>query len=481
MASREKWRNNYGEWFNWLISTAEIYDYGRYPVQGMGVWMPYGFKIRRYILDIIRDKLDSRGHEEILLPLLIPEDLLRRESEHIRGFEAEVYWVTHGGDTPLGVRLALRPTSETSLSYMESLWIKSYRQLPKKYYQVVSIFRYETKATRAMIRLREVTTFKEAHTLHADYEDTERQVLEAIEIYKEIYDELGISYVLSKRPDWDKFAGALYTIAFDTVMPDGRVLQIGTVHNLGQNFTKAFEVKIQLEDGSLDYGWQTSYGISDRIVATLISVHGDDRGTILPPNVAPIQVVIVPIPVGGELGEKLGEYVERIANLLRSKGIRVHVDDRKDVRPGAKYYEWELRGVPVRLEVGGREVRDETVTVARRDTLEKVTVKLGELHSFLEDLFEDIRRNLKKRAWRYLEENITRTTSLEEARKTIAEKRGIVELPWCGSDECGLRMEELVDAKCLGNPLEQPEWVKGARCPVCGGEAITSMRLAKTY
>ncbi len=481
MASREKWRNKYSEWFSWLISTAEIYDYGRYPVQGMGVWMPYGFKIRKYILDIIREKLDSRGHEEILLPLLIPEDLLRRESEHIKGFEAEVYWVTHGGDTPLGVKLALRPTSETSLSYMESLWIKSYKQLPKKYYQVVSIFRYETKATRAMIRLREVTTFKEAHTLHADYEDTERQVLEAIEIYKEIYDDLGIPYIISKRPDWDKFAGALYTIAFDTVMPDGRVLQIGTVHNLGQSFTKAFEVKIQLEDGSLDYAWQTSYGISDRIVATLLSVHGDDRGAVLPPNVAPIQVVVVPIPVAGGIGEDLRSYVDKVVALLKSRGFRVHVDDREDVRPGAKYYEWELRGVPVRLEIGGREVEESTVTVARRDTLEKTMVKLEELVDHLEEVFEDIRRNLKEKAWRFLEENVFRTTSLEEARKAIAEKRGIVELPWCGSDECGLKMEELIDAKCLGSPLERPSWVRGVRCPVCGGGAVTSMRLAKTY
>ena len=261
MMSRERWESNYPRWFDWVLEEAEIYDYGRYPVKGMGVWMPYGFQIRRRVVELIRDALDRRGHEEVLFPLLIPETLLRVEKEHIKGFEDEVYWVTHGGLEPLDIKLALRPTSETSITFMENYWIKSYRQLPKKYYQIVSIFRYETKATRPMIRLREVTTFKEAHTVHDSFEDSERQVLEAIEAYKEIYDSLGIPYLISKRPEWDKFPGALYTIAFDTIMPDGRVLQIGTVHNLGQNFTKVFDFKIQLSDESHDYPWQTSYGI----------------------------------------------------------------------------------------------------------------------------------------------------------------------------------------------------------------------------
>jgi len=479
MHRRPRKHREFTEWFNWVISGAEIYDYGRYPVQGTGVWMPYGFQLRRRILSIVRWELDSRGHEEILLPILIPEDLLRKESEHIRGFEGEVYWVTHGGETPLGVRLALRPTSETALTYMESLWIKSYRQLPKKYYQVVSIFRYETKATKPMIRLREVTTFKEAHTLHESFEDAERQVAEAVEIYKAIFDRLGIPYIISKRPDWDKFAGALYTIAFDTIMPDGRVLQIGTVHNLGQNFTRAFEVRIQLRDGSMDYGWQTSYGISDRIVAAVIAIHGDDRGAILPPIVAPIQVVIIPIPSGDR--EAIEKYAGRIADELASMGIRVHLDARDDVTPGAKYYEWELRGVPVRIEVGARELQGKSITIARRDEGKRVEVREEELAERIIELFEDIGRKLAEKAGKEMESRIARTKSLEEARRILAERRGIVEVPWCGSEKCGLEMEELADARALGSPLEKPEWVDGERCPICGGKAVTAMRLAKTY
>ena len=477
-APRERWQGEYPRWFDWVIREAEVYDYGRYPVKGMGVWMPYGFQIRRRVVELIRGLLDETGHEEVLFPLLIPEGLLRRESEHIRGFEGEVYWVTRGGEEELDVKLALRPTSETSITYMETLWIQSYRQLPKKYYQIVSIFRYETKATRPMIRLREVTTFKEAHTVHDTFEDAERQVLEAVDVYKKFFDELGIPYLVSRRPEWDKFAGALYTIAFDTVMPDGRVLQIGTVHHLGQNFTKAFDFKIQLADGGHDYPWQTSYGISDRVVATLISVHGDDRGMILPPRIAPVQVVVVPIP--SEEEGLLSSYLERVREKLEEAGVRYRVDDREDVRPGAKYYYWELRGVPVRLEVGAREARQGTVTIARRDTLEKTEAPLDEIPERLKSIFEGIEENLARRAWEYLRSRVRRAGSVEEAREWASTRRGVVELPWCGRGECALRLEEELDARALGTPWPR-EPAGGERCPVCGRPAVAWMRYAKTY
>ncbi len=218
--SREKWSSNFSEWFDWVISQAEIYDYGRYPVKGSGVWMPYGFKIRQNVTTLIRKLLDETGHEEVLFPLLIPETLLKKEAEHIKGFEKEVFWVTHGGEDELEERFALRPTSEVAITLMESLWIKGYSQLPRKFYQIVSVFRYETKATRPMIRVRELSTFKEAHTVHETFEDAARQVDEAVEIYSKFFDILGIPYLISRRPEWDKFAGAEYTIALDTIMPD---------------------------------------------------------------------------------------------------------------------------------------------------------------------------------------------------------------------------------------------------------------------
>ncbi len=478
---RDRWRSNFSEWFDWIISEAEVYDYGRYPVKGMGVWMPYGFQIRRRVLELVRELHDKRGHEEVLFPLLIPEALLKKESEHIRGFEDEVYWVTHGGLEPLDVKLALRPTSETNITYYESLWIKSYKQLPKKYYQIVSVFRYETKATRPMIRLREVTTFKEAHTVHDSFEDSERQVLEAIEIYKELFDTLGIPYIISRRPEWDKFAGALYTIAFDTVMPDGRVLQIGTAHNLGQNFTKAFDFKIQLADGSLDYPWQTSYGISDRVIATIIAIHGDDRGLVLPPLIAPIQVVVIPIPAGSEEEKSITLRTAReVARSLEENGIRVKVDEREELRPGAKYYYWEARGVPVRVDVGLEEVKTGVLTVVRRDTLERYKVAREELVNFVLKLFKDITVNIKKRAWDHLTHSVKRVTSLDEARKWAEEKYGVLEMPWCSREECARRVEEELEVKTLGViwPFEKAE---NLACPICGRPAITWARYAKTY
>ncbi|MEM1938552.1 MAG: proline--tRNA ligase [Acidilobaceae archaeon] len=479
--SRERWSSDFSRWFDWVIEEAEIYDYGRYPVKGMGVWMPFGFQIRRRIIDIIRELHDSRGHEEVLFPILIPETLLRKESEHIRGFEGEVYWVTHGGLEPLDIKLALRPTSETNITYYESLWIKSYRQLPKKYYQIVSVFRYETKATRPMIRVREITTFKEAHTVHASFSDAERQVLEAIEIYKNLFDKLGIPYIISRRPEWDKFAGALYTIAFDTLMPDSRVMQIGTAHHLGQNFTKVFDFKIQLADGSLDYPWQTSYGVSDRVVASLISVHGDDRGLVLPSIIAPIQVIIIPIPIGLEEEKKtILEEARRIADLLKSSGFRVRVDDREELRPGAKYYYWEVRGVPIRIDIGPEEVKSRVYTVVRRDTLEKYKVSEDKLISELKAIIEDIDSHLSRRAWQSMKSAIKRVRTLKELEEWAKYKRGIVEVPWCGKEECAHRVEETLEVKTLGTPWPE-ERAEGEYCPICGLKAVTWARYAKTY
>ncbi|MFP3226021.1 MAG: proline--tRNA ligase [Sulfolobaceae archaeon] len=481
--TREKWENNFSEWFDWVIREAEVYDYGRYPVKGMGVWMPYGFKIRRAVTDLMRKLLDSTGHEEVLFPMLIPEDLLKKESEHIRGFEGEVYWVTRGGEEDLDVKLALRPTSETVITFMESFWIQSYKQLPKKYYQIVSIFRYETKATRPMIRLREVTTFKEAHTLHETYEDAERQVKEAVEIYKKFFDELGIPYVISQRPEWDKFAGAEYTIAFDTVMPDSRTLQIGTVHHLGQHFTKAFDFKIQKKDGTLDYPHQTSYGISDRVIAVLIAINGDDHGMVLQPLVAPIKVVIVPIPAKDNLSttEKILKYCEEISNELNSNGITTVIDKDPEKTPGEKFYIWELRGVPVRIEIGPRELKDGTVFMKRRDTLEGVSVKREDVIKSVQELLDKISKDLKDRAKKFLESKQKYTEDLEEAKKLIENRAGIVEVPWCGSNECGLKLQDLVGGKVLGIPLDSKRDVSKSQCVVCKKPAKTTLRLAKTY
>jgi len=477
LSMREKWSKEFGEWFRDVLDEAEIYDY-RYPVKGCGVWMPYGFAIRKNVLEVVRSILDSLGHEEILLPLLIPEDLFKKEAEHVKGFERQVFWVTKGGETELDVKLALRPTSETAIGPMLKLWIKAHSDLPKKYYQIVSTFRYETEATKPMIRVREITTFKEAHTAHATFEDSERQVKEAAEAYSRIFDEIGIPYMRNKRPEWDKFAGALYTVAFDTIMPDGRVMQIGTVHNLGQNFAKAFDIKYLTIDGKQEYVWQTCYGISERVIAALIAIHGDDRGMILPPNIAPIQVIIVPIPYKG-FEEAVDKTCKEILSKLLEKGVRAKYDDR-EITPGNKFYYWEKRGVPIRIEVGPEDLKMNSVTIARRDTLSRERVEMTEVLKRVNELIVEIMEYIKSRAWSWMKQNTRKATDYNELKNMAEMGRGVIEVDWCGRFECAHKIEEDTDLRVLGEPwnedIEPP-----VKCIVCGESACKKLRLAKTY
>ncbi len=474
---RKTWKEKFSEWFRKVISEAGIVDY-RYPIKGCGVWLPYGFKLRRNVLNIIRRLLDERGHEEALFPLLIPEDLFAKESAHIKGFEEEAYWVTHGGSTKLNVKMALRPTSETVITPMVKLWVRSHADLPIKIYQIVNIFRYETKATKPLIRVREVTTFKEAHTFHASHDDALKQVHEAIEIYKRFFDELCIPYVISQRPEWDRFAGALSSYAFDTMFPDGRTLQIGTVHDLGQKFARAFDVKFEDIAGNREYVWQTSYGISERVIAAMLTLHGDDRGLILPPNVAPIQVIVIPIPYKGK-EELVNDACRKIVDRLRGERIRVKLDDRPDLTPGSKFYEWEMRGVPLRIEVGPRDVEEKEVTFVSRDNFEKLVCKEGEVVEKTKFLLTEIQKRLRERAWDWLNAHIFKAESLEKAKELIDSGLGIVHVPWCGERECGLEIERAVKARVLGVPSAE-ERVTGS-CVVCGREGKFLVRLARAY
>ncbi|MCE5298866.1 MAG: proline--tRNA ligase, partial [Methanoregulaceae archaeon] len=269
-------KDDFSGWYNELLWRAEIMDV-RYPVKGLYVWYPFGFALRRNVYGELRALLDC-DHQEALFPLLIPETEFAKEAEHIKGFEEEVYWVTHGGTSPLEVKLALRPTSECAIYPMYHLWVRSHADLPLRIYQIVNTFRYETKHTRPLIRLREITSFKEAHTVHATWEDAERQVHAAIALYRTFYETLCVPVIVSKRPDWDKFPGADYTIAVDTIMPDGRTLQIGTVHHLGDHFSKTFSITYEDLNGEQQFAQQTCYGISERCIAALISMHGDEKG-----------------------------------------------------------------------------------------------------------------------------------------------------------------------------------------------------------
>lgn len=468
---REKWRKDFSEWYNEIIEKAQILDV-RYPVKGLYVWFPYGFKIRSRTIEVIRRLLDETGHEETLFPLLIPEDEFAKEARHIRGFEDEVYWITHGGLEPLNVKLALRPTSETAMYPMFKVWIRSHGDLPLKVYQVVNVFRYETKHTRPLIRLREITTFKEAHTAHSSAQDAERQVKEAIEIYRRFFDALGVPYTITKRPDWDKFPGAEYTVAFDTVFPDGRALQIATVHNLGQNFAKTFDIKFENANGEQELAYQTCYGISDRVIASLLAVHGDDKGLCLMPRAAPIQVVIIPVWFK-DSQEEISREVEKIGGEL--KQFRVHIDAR-DVRPGSKYYDWEIRGVPLRLELGPKDLKENKVVAVRRDTGEKVSLPRENLAKSVDEILNKISADLKARAWEEMNKKIHSAASIEEIKRFARGELGLIRVPWCGEEVCGKELEDKVEMDILG-VLEEAS----GKCVNCGKQAKLSAQIGKSY
>jgi prolyl-tRNA synthetase len=475
---REKWSKRFGKWFRDVLITADIMDY-RYPIKGCGVWLPYGFKVRRKALQVLRDLLDSTGHEETLFPLLIPETSLAKEAAHVRSFEEECFWVTHGGLEPLNVRYALRPTSETAIAPMLKLWIRSHADMPLKLYQVVNIFRYETEATRPILRMREVTTFKEAHTAHPTFKEAEAQVKEGVEIYKKFFDEMGVPYLISRRPEWDKFAGAVYTIAFEMICPDGRTLQIGSVHNLGQNFSKAFDISYETEDGKQNHIWQTCYGISGRGIASALIAHGDDHGVVLPPKIAPIQVVVVPVPYKG-MEEQINTTCRDVAARLEEANLSVELDTRADLTPGSKFYHWELRGIPIRIEIGPQEVKNNEATIVRRDTLARETCRMDKVVNVVHEILNRMLKDLRDKAWQWMKKHVYRVDSLSEAKRLLGDRAGVVEVLWCSSDDCGKKLEEEVNARVLGVPEDVREKIDG-KCILCGQKAVQLVRLAQAY
>lgn len=466
-------KDNFSEWYNNILHMAEIMDV-RYPVKGLYVWHPFGFAIRKNVYSIIRELLD-KDHQETLFPLLIPEHEFMKEAEHIKGFEEEVYWVTHGGTSPLDVKLALRPTSETAIYPMYKLWVRSHADLPLRLYQIVNTFRYETKHTRPLIRLREITSFKEAHTVHDCWEDAATQVDEAIRLYSEFYHRLAVPVLPSKRPNWDKFPGADYTIAVDALMPDGKTLQVGTAHHLGDNFAKTFEITYEDANGEQVYAHQTCYGVSERSIASMISIHGDDNGLVLPPAIAPIQVIIIPI-IFKKASDVL-EACEGVKDELESLGVRVQIDA-SDRRPGAKYYKWEMRGVPLRIEIGPRDLKNEAVMVVRRDTGKKEQIPLSGLGTSVLERFKQIHASMFEKAQADLNDRIYDCKSLDEIREKLQE--GIVRTYWCGEEKCGLDMEESIGAGILGIPTGRDGSVV-SKCPMCGQDATTQVYVARTY
>ena len=464
--------SDFSAWYNEILRRAEIMDV-RYPVKGVYVWYPFGFSIRKNTYNLLRSLLDV-DHQETIFPLLIPEHEFMKEAEHIKGFEEEVYWVTHGGLSELDVKLALRPTSETAIYPIYALWVRSHADLPLKLYQIVNTFRYETKHTRPLIRLREITSFKEAHTVHCTWEDAAEQVEEAIRLYSEFYKSLGVPILISKRPDWDKFPGADYTIAVDTIMPDGKTLQIGTAHHLGTHFSKTFDITYEDLEGEQQLAYQTCYGISERSIASVISVHGDDTGLVLPPSVAPVQVAIIPIIIGKRRDEVLAA-AEALQNELKALGIRVELDLR-DMRPGAKYYHWELHGVPLRLEIGPRDIDAGTIVAVDRFKQKQQIRSAGDVPGLLDQIQADI----AGRAEASMEGKISICRTIAEIRSAV--ECGVAVGSWCKERECADQIEAETEASLLGTELRGPhaEKVNGSSCVICGKEGKAAL-IGRSY
>ncbi|MDI6855190.1 MAG: proline--tRNA ligase [Candidatus Thermoplasmatota archaeon] len=467
MIGEEEFSERYSE----LIERAEISD-KRYPIKGMNVWLPYGWKLMLNIDNLIREELDKKKYREVMFPALITKEQFSKEKGHIKGFDAQVYWVTKGGTTELESPLLLRPTSETAMYSMFSLWIRSHADLPLKLYQLVNVYRYETKQTRSFIRVREIHFF-EAHTCHDSFEQAEEQIKEYFEIIKKIMEKLCIPYLATKRPDWDKFPGAYYSIGFDTLMPTGKTLQVASVHQYKENFSKVYNIKYETVTGEHKYVHQTTYGMSERLVGAIIGLHSDERGLALPPAIAPIQVVIVPIH---NKQERILKEADSVKRELESNNFRVELDSRAELTPGSKFYYWELRGVPLRIELGARELAANEISFVKRTSKERIVCKRDKLVESARALLRELEEKLSLRAKNFLENNIKSATSIEELSENA-----IYKVLWCGEKECALELESRTNFKTLGLELAVAAFEKGEKCLNCSKPAKSTIYLAKTY
>ena len=462
----------FSEWYTAVCLRAELADYS--PVRGMMVIRPYGYAIWEGIQRWLDARFKATGHMNAAFPLLVPESLLRQEAEHVKGFAPQVAWVTQGGDEPLAERLAVRPTSEAIMMPMYARWIQSYRDLPLLIVQWNSVVRWE-KATRLFLRTAEFF-WHEGHTAHRTAEEADAECRLILGIYREFVENvLAIPLLVGKKPPSERFAGADWTYTLEALMPDGQAIQAGTTHFLGQNFGRAFNVKFLDEDNQEKYVWTTSWAISSRIIGALIMAHGDDRGLVLPPQIAPYQVVIIPIP--GRDEEAVRERAAALAAQLGER-FRVKLDDRDQYTPGWKFNEWEMRGVPLRVEIGPRDVARNEVVLVRRTGLAKEAVSLDGLPATVERILREVQDELMARGRRFLEEHITEARTVDEVAALIEARRGFVRVGWCGRQACEETIRDRTGASPRVIPLDdQPQ---GA-CIACGQTAQATVYYARAY
>jgi len=468
---------NFSEWYTQVVLKSGLADYA--PIKGCMIFREHSYAIWEKIQEIFNKKIKEKGHKNVYFPMFIPESFLKKEAEHFEGFVPEVAWVTTGGNSKLEERLAVRPTSETIMYVTYAKWIRSWRDLPIKLNQWCNIVRWETSATRLFLRTREFL-WQEGHTAHATEEEADTEVMEILNIYRDLMENyLAIPVLAGKKTEKEKFAGALYTTALEALMPDGKVLQMGTSHNLGQNFAKVFDIKFIGEDEEEHYVWQTSWGISTRMIGGLVMVHGDDKGLVLPPKITPVQAVIIPIPYKNVDTESIMRKANEIFEKLQKNGISVVLDDRAEYTPGWKFNEWELKGVPIRIEIGPRDVKEKQVTLARRDTSERLVVKEEKTVDTVTKLLEEIQNTLFNKAKKFLEDHTTTVKTFDEFKEALKKKGGFIRACWCSSPTCEEKIKEETGATIRLLPFEKEKLF--SNCVCCGGEGKEVVYFGRAY
>jgi prolyl-tRNA synthetase len=467
---------DFSRWYLDVVRRAELADYS--PVKGCMVIRPYGYAIWELIQQQLDQRFKDTGHVNAYFPLFIPESLIMREAEHVEGFAPQVAWVTKGGGEELEEKLIVRPTSEAIIGTMYAKWIQSWRDLPVLINQWANVVRWE-KVTRPFLRTTEFL-WQEGHTAHETEAEAHEETLRMLEVYKRFSEDVLAMPVLDgQKSSSEKFAGASRTYSIEALMGDGRALQAGTSHDLGQNFAKAFEIQFQGRDKTLQHAWTTSWGVSTRLIGGVIMTHGDNSGLILPPKVAPYQVVIVPIQ-RGNWQETVLPTAKAVQADLRTAGVRVFLDAREEYTPGWKFSEWEMRGVPLRLEIGPKDIEKAQVMLARRDTREKLPTPMEGLPSAILALLDDIQKTLFARARQFREEHTQRVTSYDEFKAAMEGRPGFVIAFWCGSGECEAQIKADTQATLRNIPFGSGPIVPGI-CVKCGKPAGVEAWFAKSY
>ena len=463
---------DFAKWYTDIVKKADLADYT--DTKGCIAIKPYGFAIWENIQNYADKLFKETGVKNVYFPVLIPDSLLQKEKDHVEGFAPEVAYVTEAGGEKLEEKLCIRPTSETMFSNLFSKWLKSWRDLPYVYNQWCSVLRWE-KETRPFLRSREFL-WQEGHTIHETEKEARERTIQMLEIYTKIVEDfLAIPVLTGRKTEKEKFSGAEETYTIETLTRDGRALQSGTSHYFGQNFTKPFEVKFQNREGKEEYAYQTSWGISTRLIGAVIMAHGDERGLKLPPKLAPIQVRIIPIAMHKE---GVLEKAEEIKKSLE-KDFRIELDAREQVTPGFKFNDCELKGIPVRIEIGPRDIENGECILVRRDTFEKVVVKLEELNVKLKEMLEDIQNNMYNMCKKRLEEKTQIATTMEEFEKKINENQGYIKAMWCGDEECENKIKDLTGAHSRCIPFNQEEI--SDKCVCCGKNANTMVVWGRQY